>query len=128
MLDTSVAILLRDAASGADDKLAMLDVVPAISILTRIELEGGVDAKPEQRASRRAALDAMLAVFVVLDFDAACADAYRDIVARAGFSRRKTIDRMIAGTALAHGLTLVTMNGDDFRDVPGLRLEVWSAV
>ena len=43
----------------------------------------------------------------------------------AGFSRRKTIDHMIAATALANGLSLITLNAQDFRDVPGLLLEIW---
>jgi tRNA(fMet)-specific endonuclease VapC len=32
---------------------------------------------------------------------------------------------MIAATALAHDLTLITMNGKDFRDLPGLKLVEW---
>ena len=42
-----------------------------------------------------------------------------------GYSRRKLLDRMIAAQALIHRATLVTRNPDDFRDIPGLRLEVW---
>lgn len=38
---------------------------------------------------------------------------------------RKTADRMTAATALAHGLPLVTLNGRDYRDVPGLELVDW---
>jgi tRNA(fMet)-specific endonuclease VapC len=126
-LDTSIAILLRDADSAADHRLAALDAVPLLSIVTQIELEGGIQARPDLAARRRAALDAMLAALPVLPFDAACAAGYRRIVEAAGFSRRKIVDRMIAATALAHGLTLVTLNGADFADVPGLGLEVWPA-
>lgn len=127
LLDTSVAILLRDADSDADLRLAALDSVPALSIVSQVELEGGVQAKPQSAAGRRAACDAMLATFPVLPFDAACVAAYRGIIEAAGFSRRETIHRMIAATALTHRLTLVTLNGADFANVPGLDLEVWPA-
>jgi len=125
LLDTSIAILLRDADSAADERLLGLESVPKLSIVTLIELENGVHARPELSARRRQAVDALVATLGVIDFDAACAAAYRSIVEAAGFSRRKTIDRMIAATALAHGLSLITLNAADFRDVPGLRLEAW---
>lgn len=125
LLDTSVAILLRDADSDADRRLAELRSIPALSIVSRVELEGGVMAKPALAAKRRAALDAILAALPVFPFDADCAAAYRRIVEAAGFSRRKVIDRMIAATALVHGLTLITANDADFSDVPGLELDVW---
>lgn len=126
LLDTSVAILLRDAKSDADRRLAALDSIPALPIVSQVELEGGVYAKPQLTAKRRRALDAMLAIFPVLPFDADCVVAYREIVETVGFSRRKVADRMIAATALVHGLTLITLNAKDFRDVPGLDLEVWT--
>lgn len=52
-------------------------------------------------------------------------DAYGRIVAHAGYSRRKLLDRMIAAQALVHRAALVTLNADDFTDVPGLKLEAW---
>jgi predicted nucleic acid-binding protein len=64
----------------------------------------------------------MLRVLPVLDFDSEAADVYRMIVEAAGYSRRKIVDRMIAAQALAHQATLVTLNADDFRDIPGLSL------
>jgi predicted nucleic acid-binding protein len=70
----------------------------------------------------------MLATLPVLPFDASCAAGYRRILEKAGYSRRKIADRMIAATALAHRLTLVTLNGADFTDVPGLDLEIWPAL
>lgn len=35
-------------------------------------------------------------------------------------------DLLIARTALAKGLTLVTQNGEEFRRVAGLRVEDWT--
>ena len=53
------------------------------------------------------------------------AKTYGAIVARAGYSRRKLLDRMITAQALVHRATLVTLNPDDFSDVPGLSSLVW---
>ena len=61
----------------------------------------------------------------MLDFDGATIAAYCAILDHAGFSKRKVADRMTAATALAHSLPLVTLNGRDFRDVPGLVLVEW---
>ena len=61
----------------------------------------------------------------VIDFGEMEFGAYCSILEQVGFSKRKVLDRMIAATALAHDLTLITMNGKDFRDVPGLKLLEW---
>ena len=42
-----------------------------------------------------------------------------------GYSLAKQLDRMIAAQALVHHAILITRNGADFRDVPGLRLLEW---
>lgn len=63
----------------------------------------------------------------VIPLDRKVVNAYALVIARTGFSRRKILDRLIAATALVHDLTLATTNGEDFRDVPDLRLEVWPA-
>lgn len=127
MLDTSIAILLRDADSDADWGLAALDSLPFLSAVTHVELEGGVVAEPNLSEKRRASLDLLLATISVLPFDHDCVLAYRRIVETAGYSRRKVVDRMIAATALAHGLRLITLNRRDFADIPGLDLEAWPA-
>lgn len=68
----------------------------------------------------RLRLDALLAALPTLAFDYAAADAYGAIVAHAGDSRRKLLDRMTAARALAHCGTLVTTNPDDLADSVGL--------
>ena len=125
LIDTDVAIHLRDGDATVSAKLAVLDGAIVMSIITRIELEGGVYRHPEQAALRRARLDEILMAVPALAFDSASADAYASIVAHAGYSRRKILDRMIAAQALLHRSTLITLNGADYMDIPGLQLLAW---
>lgn len=123
LLDTDVVIHLRDGDSWIEDQVASLLPPFFISAISRVELENGIGRAPDNK--RRALLDKVLAYVDTLDFGAAEIEAYRVIVQAAGYSRRKTADRMTAATALAQELTLVTLNGRDFRDVPGLQLVEW---
>jgi tRNA(fMet)-specific endonuclease VapC len=67
----------------------------------------------------------MLSAIPALAFDNLAAKTYGAIVASAGYSRRKLLDRMLAAQALVHRATLVTFNQDDFSDVAGLSSLVW---
>lgn len=125
LLDTNVAIHLRDGDVAVTERVAALDGAVLMSVVTRVELEGGVYREHAHAPVRRARLDTMLAAIPTMAFDDAAADAYATIVAHAGYSRRKLLDRMIAAQALVHRATLVTMNADDFSDVPGLPLIAW---
>lgn len=125
LLDTNVAIHLRDGDEVVTSKVAALEGAILLSVISRVELEGGVYRDPAQATIRRPRLDAMLAALPVLTFDDTDADAYRQIVEVVGYSRRKLFDRMIAAQALVHRATLVTLNAGDFRDVPGLELLSW---
>jgi predicted nucleic acid-binding protein len=126
LIDTNVAIYLRDRDA---EILARLDALPdvlSLSIVSRVELEGGVGTPfPDLRARRRASLALLLLNVQQLNFDAACATAYAGIIATIGYSRPRTLDRMIAATALAHGASLITINGQHFRDIPALKLIEW---
>ena len=125
VLDTNVVIGLRDGDEALIEKFAALGEATLISIVTRVELEGGVYRDAAQVGVRRQRLDAILEALPVLAFDDAAADAYRAIVQSSGYSRRKVLDRMIAAQALVHRATLVTRNPADFRDVPGLEILAW---
>jgi tRNA(fMet)-specific endonuclease VapC len=125
ILDTDVAIHLRDGDAEVTRKVAALPGAVMISVITRVELEGGVYREPAYAAMRRARLDVMLGALPCLAFDDIAAQRYGAIVAHAGYSRRKLLDRMIAAQALVHRATLVTFNATDFSDVPGLKLQVY---
>lgn len=72
-------------------------------------------------------LASFFAPFVCLPFDDRCAESYGQI--RATLARLGTPigpnDLMIAATACAYDLTLVSHNVSEFSRVPGLRLEDW---
>src|SRR6186997_454566 len=125
LIDTDVAIHLRDGDPSITRKVAALQDAVLMSIVTRVELEGGVYRDPPNAAMRRARLDTMLAAIPAIAFDDAAAVAYGAIVAHAGYSRRKLLDRMIAAQALVHRASLVTLNGGDYADIPSLSLVSW---
>lgn len=117
---------MRDGTASVGDQIANLTSQAFLSAISRVELEGGVAAVPELSALRRAKLDVLLADLDIIEFSDEMAEAYGRIVQQSGYSRRKIIDRMIAATAMVADLTLVTANGDDFRNIDGLKLEIWN--
>lgn len=126
LIDTSVAIHMVDGDERARARGRELGPVVALSAISRIELENGVHRDPGWRQVRRAALDILLARLVTLEFGEDEIAAYRAILEAVGYSRRKTLDRMIGATALVHGLSLATTNPADFRDISGLDVIAWS--
>jgi len=116
---------MRDS-NGLTPLLAGLDPPVFLSLVSRVELEDGVYRDPSLAAARRAALDLMLRHLPTIDFGEVEIAAYRAILETVGYSRRKTLDRMIGATALANDLALVTTNPADFRDIAGLDLVTWS--
>ncbi len=95
----------------------MPQLFPVLSALISVD--------PELTDLLRSNLAAILHRTDVIDFGKMEFEAYRSILDQVGFSKRKVLDRMIAATALANDLTLIAMNGQDFRDVPGLKLVEW---
>ncbi|MCA1682392.1 MAG: type II toxin-antitoxin system VapC family toxin [Actinobacteria bacterium] len=118
VLDTSVVIDLEHVA--ADDLPAEL----AVSAITLAELAAGPHAAsdPDERARRQDRLQRAEATFEPLPVDANVARAYGRIYAAvtgAGGKARgaRSLDLLIAATALASNLPLYTRNPDDFTDI-----------
>ncbi len=84
--------------------------------------------KYERRARRLIALQTLFQSFISLPFDDEAARHYGTI--RHELETRAQVigpnDLMIAAICLAHGLTLVTGNTDEFRRVAGLQVEDWT--
>jgi hypothetical protein len=116
LVDTSVVIEL-----GYFDPSYLPEEI-AVSSITMAELAAGphATASRDERARRQERLQRAEATFDPLPLDAAAARAYGRIYAAVAAKGRKArgaraLDLLIAATALAHGLPLVTRNASDFR-------------
>lgn len=121
LLDTSILISLLDPAEATPDLSGFTEFM--ISSLSLLEMHMGVAtvaSDPVKKASREVELARTRATFGAgIPYDGRCALAFGVVVeeaVRTGASYRKNvIDRMIAATAMVHGLTLVTRNTADFK-------------
>jgi tRNA(fMet)-specific endonuclease VapC len=99
-----------------------------ISVITASELQYGV-AKSCRKKENQERLDAFLAPFDILPYEAKAVAAYGGI--RAEQEKKGQIigplDMLIAAQALSGGLILVTNNEKEFQRIPGLRIENWAA-
>jgi len=116
LLDTSVVIDLDIV-----DPVRLPNGV-AVSALTMAELAAGphATADPEERARRQDRLQQIESWLDPLPFDGDCARAWARVYVAVVAANRKprghrTVDLLIAATALAAGIPLYTRNGDDFR-------------
>jgi len=121
IIDTSVVIGLEHVA--ARDLPREL----AVSAVTLAELAAGPHATPDpqERARRQDRLQRAEATFEPLPVDANVARAYGRIYAAVAGAGRKprgarSLDLLIAATALAADLPLYTRNPDDFGGTEGL--------
>jgi tRNA(fMet)-specific endonuclease VapC len=119
MLDANILILLLDLNEPVVRRASQcFEGDLCLSAVAYAEVSRGtVTGKPPPQQL----LDEAVAVMPVVPFDHAAAQIY----ARLPF-RRHRFDRLIAAHALALGVTLVTANPKDFKDVPGLKVEDWT--
>jgi predicted nucleic acid-binding protein len=120
LLDTSVIVDLdRLDASQLPEEVA-------ISTVTLAELSAGPSATTDvsERARRQDRLQRTEAAFDPMPFDIRSARAYgrvhAAVVEQGRQPRRKFADLLIAATALAEDLPVVTRNGKDFQGLEGL--------
>jgi predicted nucleic acid-binding protein len=121
LIDTSVVIALEVI------EFERLKFDLAVSALTLAELASGpISATDDvERAKRQECLQLTESTFEVLAFDPACARSYgrisANVVAQGRKARgRRVLDLMIAATALANDLPLLTLNPADLRGLEDL--------
>jgi tRNA(fMet)-specific endonuclease VapC len=128
MLDTDICIYaMRGRPASVARRLARTkpgEIV--VSCIAAAELWTGV-AKSTNRESSQAKLTRFLAGVQILDWPSAAVIRYASVRAYLELrgSRIGEMDLLIATHALHEGLPLVTNNREEFRRVPGLKVESW---
>ena len=130
LLDTNVCIHLINRSPGAIAERLRSHSPQSIrlSAITKAELFYG--ARHSKRVSENLQLvTAFCKPYQCLPFDDLCAEHYglirTDLVSRG--ANVPPMDLLIAATARAHDLILVTHNLRDFAPIIGLKLEDWEA-
>ena len=127
LVDTNVCIAWLKGERGV--RSAWLEASPDevfLSSVVRAELLYGA-RHSQQVAANLKRLEVLFAALVSAPFDDRAAEQYGVLRAQLTAAGRPIgpNDLMIASTALALDVTLVTRNAREFTQVTGLRLEVW---
>ena len=128
LLDTNICIaLLKGTDQAAVGRLRAADPAQVfLCSVVKAELLYGA-RKSQQVESNLALLGKFFGPFESLPFDDRCAELYgmtRALLAKAGTPIGAN-DLLIASIAQGYDMTLVTRNHEEFRRVPGLRVESW---
>lgn len=132
LIDTSVLIAHERGTLALSARLAGREREPAfLSVVTASELLHGVHRAMDAaiRNRRAAFVESVLAQLPVLLIDLSVARAHARLwadLAHAG-TPVGAHDLWLAATCQAHGLAIATANVREFRRVPGLVVEDWSA-
>lgn len=122
-----MAVLQRLQALREDDSIAVTVITVEEQIRGRLEIIRRHGASPLQVAAYTAFQQTLryFASWQVLDFTQAAFDQFSAL--RQQRIRIGAQDLRIAAITLANAAILVTRNTRDFAQVPGLRIEDWSA-
>jgi predicted nucleic acid-binding protein len=105
-----------------------------VSVITLAEIQKGIELLDQGK--RRAQLEQWLTQDLeawfsgrVLPVDHQVATRWASLVAQGSRTGRPlpTVDSLIAATALAHGLTIVTRNAKDFEGIGAATINPWDA-
>jgi tRNA(fMet)-specific endonuclease VapC len=128
LLDTCT---VSDFVKGQPNVLARIKAISpaliAVSALTRMEVEYGLALSADRARKLAPMLEAFFSTISTLPFEVA--DALAAAAIRAALTTKRqpigAYDVLIAGTALARGLAVVTSNVGEFQRIGGLQVEDW---
>lgn len=125
LLDTNIVIAVGTRGEPRPDLSGFADIT--VSSLTWSELTMGLHAirDLDEYRQRHARLNGARRLFGEgIPYDDDCVEAYERVISRVagrqGSVRAHAVDRMIAATAIAHDLTIVTRDRSGFVGLEGL--------
>ena len=127
LLDTDMCVYWLRGQSAVREYALMIDPADlAISIITLAELYYGAAWSAQPIATKRA-VEVFADAITVLPLNPASVEIFGNVKAtlRKQGQRIEDLDLLIAATALAHGVVLVTNNQQHFRRIPDLQLANW---
>ena len=129
LIDSSVLIAAERGVIDLSDHLSDVTGEIALSAVTVSELLHGVHRAREEttRARRAAYVESLLTGFPVVDFDLVAARLHAHLSARLAGSGQTmgAHDLIIAATALARGMDVLTRDERGFARVPELSVIRW---
>ena len=127
LLDTNMVIAFFNGNKAVLQRIyADVDRI-ALSSLAVAELDYG--AKASQKAKENLEkLHRFVDIVQVVPFDIECAKIFGTIKSKLRKLGKPTgeMDALIAATAMAHKAVLVTGNRKHFKNIEGLKVEIWS--
>ncbi|KAA3603986.1 MAG: type II toxin-antitoxin system VapC family toxin [Candidatus Scalindua sp. AMX11] len=130
MVDTNIFIDVENDRLDLKDLAALSHYGDAyISAITVSELLTGVHVakSTDVRIQRSTFVEGIIARVPVLDFTEEIARTYAELYAYFLKPRRKSggnvHDLQIAATAITHSFAVLTGNAEDFKKIPGLKIE-----
>lgn len=127
LLDTNILVYAYQDRGGCRQRLDSLDPAKVhLCAINVFEIERGI-AKSSRPQPLRLFLSDALNRYPLVTLDTPSAQRAGQLRAQLEQQGRPIgpYDLLIAGTALAHNMTLVTHNTAEFSRAPGLRLEDW---
>ena len=135
VLDTDILSLIHAGDETVVERLRGAQMPVATTIVTKAEilqarfayLLKAENAEHVMRAQEWLGKSlAVLATYVVIQFDEAAANTFDTLRRQKGIGRMGRADMLIACIALANRATLVTANVKDFERVPQLKIVDWT--
>ena len=126
LVDSNVVIdHLEDIPSASAVLESLTPKGLAISIITYMEAFQGTERSPDAKQARgkfQAFTDGVLILPLSFAVAERCARLRETLRTQKKRVNSRALDLIIAATALEYGLTLITKNTEDFKDIPDLTL------